>query len=233
MKYVIYIRASDIKQKKRLGSNDDGLGLQAQRYACITYIERMGGGSYVEYKDIKTGTDKKCLGIEARKGLSSALDSIESGDILLVAKRDRLAREPYVCLEVERKLKRLKATLICLDCQSSGNRLQDELMCGIVDNFARYEAGVISQRIKDALAKKKINGERMGHIPYGYKCRHGKLVKNVEEQKIICDIQRFFNQGLTCRAVAEEINLLGHPTRSGRPWTYGAVSRINQNTRLK
>jgi len=234
MKYIIYLRASDPKQEKRKPADkqkDDGLGIQAQRYACIQYIERMGGGEYIEFKDIRTGTDKKCIGIEARKQLSLALDSASASDIFLVAKRDRLARDPFVCLEVERRLKKCKASLICLDCLSSGNRLQDELMNGIVDNFARYEAGMISERIKKALDQKKLRGERMGHIPFGYKCNGSKLIKDKQEQITLGLIQMFFAEKMTCREVAGMINSLKRPTRSGRPWTYGAVNRIYKNNK--
>lgn len=83
---------------------------------------------------------------------------------LIVAKRDRLSREPMVSLLVEKGLGQLKASILTVD----GNNALDpasELVRHILDAVAQFERAMIGIRTKAALAQAKENGQRLGRPP--------------------------------------------------------------------
>jgi DNA invertase Pin-like site-specific DNA recombinase len=229
MKYLIYMRVSTEKQE------DSGLGLEAQRHACMQWIEKLGGGEVEEFIDIVTGTDRKRKELEERPKLLEALSLLTKGDVLLVHKRERLARDPYIMGMIERIIEKKKAKLVSAIGEMEGEEPHNILLRGIMDLFAHYEALVISTRTKAALSRKKARGERLGHIPYGWMAdRNGNLVVNLEERRAIDSIITLSDLGNTCRQIANHLNVEGYRNRSTKKrsnplWTHGAVNRIYRN----
>ena len=81
---VAYVRVSTADQA------DSGAGLDAQRHAIATEIERRGWDLFDTYVD--AGVSGKSL--VGRTGLDAAIAAIECGDadVLIVSKLDRLSR---------------------------------------------------------------------------------------------------------------------------------------------
>jgi DNA invertase Pin-like site-specific DNA recombinase len=71
----------------------------------------------------------------------------------------------------------------------------------IIDAFAEYERALIKARTTAALAAKKVKGERIGGIPYGFSDVDGKLVPNEDERRVIIEAKYLSSNGLSMRGI--------------------------------
>ena len=103
------------------------------------------------------------------RGAALVLDAInrEGAGVLLVAKRDRLARDVIVGAVAERMAERLGARVLSADGTGNGDGPEHQLMRHLIDCIASYERAWIGARTKVALRVKKMRGEREGAIPLG------------------------------------------------------------------
>ncbi len=85
--------------------------------------------------------------------------------MLLVAKRDRLARDVVVAAMVDRLAERHGARVLAADGTGNGDGPEAMLMRGIVDVFAQYERALIRARTKAALAVKAVARRADGRRP--------------------------------------------------------------------
>lgn len=218
MKYVIYLRVSSDQQVA------SGLGLEAQREICLRQVQN--GSEVLEFADEGFSG---ALEMEKRPALVSALNVLQKGDILLVAKRDRIGRDPIVNAMIERAVERKKARLV----SASGDVRDDNdpssiLMRRMVDAFAEYERLIIGARTKAALSVLKRDGKRTGYIPYGYRlCTDNVHLEPDEwEQEILSKIREGREFGLSLREIAKDLNEMQFFNRSGRPWNHVSVKRV-------
>ena len=104
-----------------------------------------------------------------RTVLLDALAALARGDILLVAKRDRLSRgDMMTTAMIEAAVERAGARIV--SAAGEGTESDDPasvLMRRIVDAFGEYERLLIKARTRAALLAKKARGERYGQVPYG------------------------------------------------------------------
>jgi site-specific DNA recombinase len=154
-----YIRVSTAEQAS------SGLGLEAQQTTIDTAAARLG------LTLVQTFTDAGVSGglaLEHRPALVAAIDVISAGDVLLVAKRDRLGRDVLHVSMIQRLIERRHARVV----SAAGEGTEDDgptsiLMRQIIDAFAEYERAIIKERTTRALAAKKARGQRAGHIAFG------------------------------------------------------------------
>lgn len=218
MKYIIYLRVSTDQQVS------SGLGLEAQRQICLKLVPN--GSQVLEYCDEGYSG---ALEMEKRPALLSALNVLAKDDILLIAKRDRIGRDPIVNAMIERAVERKKARLI----SASGDVKDDNdpssiLMRRMVDAFAEYERLIIGARTKAALSVLKKNGKRTGHIPFGYKlCTDNVHLETDElEQDILSKIREGREFGMSLREIAKDLNEMQYFNRHNRPWNHVSIKRV-------
>ncbi len=165
MTAFIYLRVSTDEQ------DNSGLGLEAQDASCRKIAVSLGFSS----PSVESETISGASEIEDRPKLSLILSQIKKGDVLIVAKRDRIAREPRLIGLVEWTLKNRKATLYSAAGEGSG--IIDEYdVSGLMqrrmfDLFAEIERAMIRTRTRDALRAKKARGERVGSVEYGFRLK--------------------------------------------------------------
>jgi len=132
-----YLRVSTQEQA------ESGLGLEAQ-VAAITKAFGEPGAVY---------SDEGISGSKAdRPALGELLDSLQPGDVVAVAKRDRLARDLFLTLWVEKEAKKAGARIV--SAAGEGTENDDPasgLMRHMVDAFAEYErpwapSGAVARR---------------------------------------------------------------------------------------
>src|SRR5262245_62564427 len=100
---VIYLRVSTDEQA------ESGLGLAAQLASCQAVAERLGAVIVGIYQDELTGATL----LDRRPGLMDAIAAVGRGDVLLVAKRDRLARgDALLTAMIEAAVRRRGARLL-------------------------------------------------------------------------------------------------------------------------
>ena len=165
-----------------------------------------------------------------RRALRAALLAIGThrAGLLVVAKRDRVARDVMLAAEVERAAARAGARLVSATGEGNGNSPADAFMRIVIDGAAQYEHALIRARTRAALAAKRARGERVGALPYGFGLDPGsvRLVAVEREQTAITRARRLRAMGLSLRAIASQLAVEGFLSRSGRTFFASQVSRM-------
>lgn len=81
---------------------------------------------------------------------------------------------------------------------------------------------------REALARKRANGERTGGLPFGFDLASDgvTLIPNAGEQESLGVILGLRAQGVTLNGIAGEMNRRGVPTKKGGPWVTSTIQRI-------
>lgn len=151
----------------RVSTDDQKLGPQAQRAQIEAWSAHAGVtvASWHTDEDVSGASE-----LGARPGLVAALGAIKANGagLLVVAKRDRLARDVGVVCAIDRAVAKLGASIVSADGTGNGEGAAAEFMRTIIDGAAQYERALIRERTKAALGVKRAKGERIGCIPFGY-----------------------------------------------------------------
>lgn len=216
MTTLAYLRVSTDQQ------NDSGAGLEAQYDACLNAAGELAGVYRDEGVSGSTGLDK-------RPALLEAIGVLTPGDVLMVAKRDRLGRDPLVVAMIESAVQRKGARIMSAAGEGTGSDSpSDVLMRRIIDAFAEYERLIIGARTKAALRAKKVRGERVGGIPYGYQLGsdHRSLIEQPDEQDIKRQVLSWREAGVSYSGIAERLNAQGTVPRGQRRWHPQTIKNI-------
>lgn len=217
---IAYIRVSTDEQ------SESGHGLAAQLDACQAYAGRHGLTLTATFQDDITGA----AGLEKRPGLLEAIAVIRRGDVVIVAKRDRLGRDPIAIAMIEAAINRKGARVVSTAGEGTeGDNPTDVLTRRMVDAFAEYERLIIGARTKAALKAKIDRLERVGKVRFGYDLAGDgiNLIENPAEQETIAVIERLRQAGESLRMIATKLAGLGIETKEGNSqWTHTAVNRI-------
>ncbi len=211
----------------RVSTEEQHLGPDAQRKQIEAWAQRQEVTVSAWHVDQGiTGT----AGIDQRPGLAAALNDVKvhRAGWLVVAKRDRLARDVYLAGAVEKAVQALGARLASSDGAPLGDDPGEVMQRQIGDVFAQYERALIAARTKAALAVKKARGERVGTIPYGFRVVEGgkALVADAGEQQIIAAARVLRERGVTLRGIASMLDLEGFKTRRGTAFTHMQVTKM-------
>lgn len=176
-----------------------------------------------------------------RPGIQRALDMLRTGkaDGLVVLKLDRLTRnvgdlsnliETYFS---DKAGKHLFSVCDSIDTRSAAGRL----VINILASISQWEREVIGERTKEALSYKKSQGLRTGNVPFGYKLDDtstevskktgapAKLIEDPIEQEALAIVRELRSQGMSIRAMVEELNKRNVPTAKGGRWHIKTVQR--------
>ena len=162
--YIAYYRISVEKKGKT-----QGLSFEAQKAVVEQYISRNAGTLIAEYSEVQTGTGKKRR-VEVFKAISHAR---KEKAILIVAKLDRLARD----VEFMAAVQKMAIDIVFCDFPQA-----NKLVIGIMALIAEYEAGLISQRTKDALKALKARGVTLGNPNIGQLAGRGAAARAANQE---------------------------------------------------
>lgn len=208
------------------GQADSGLGLEAQRTAVEQAAKRLAlplGDVFID-AGLSGSTD-----IESRPSLFAAVQGLKRGDVLIVAKRDRLGRDLIGVAMIERAIVRKGARVISAAGEGTeGTDASAMLQRQILDCFAEYERRLIAQRTKAALRAKRDRGECAGNVPFGYQLNpDGKrLDPSPMEQEVLSILTELRKAGYSLREIAAELNRQGFTTRRGTAWRHQYVAAL-------
>lgn len=210
----------------RVSTDDQALGPEAQR-AAIGRWAASAGVEVVEWCDdhgISGGAP-----YEDRPALQRAIVALEErgAGVLVVAKRDRLARDVMTAAIVERMAERVGARILAADGTGNGEGPEAMLMRSIVDAFAQYERALIRARTKAALGVKRSRGERVGEVPIGFAApvEGSALAADVEEQRAIARARELRAGGASIRTIAATLTGEGFRARGTR-WHPTTIARL-------
>ena len=215
---VAYIRVSTDRQE---------LGPEAQRAAIAAWASREG--VTVAAWHVEAGVSGAAA-IADRPELVAALASltVHRAGVLVVAKRDRLARDVMNAAMLERMA--LDAGARIVSAAGEGTDSNDPsavLMRTLVDAFAQYERAMIAARTKAALKAKRARGERAGTVPYGFTSdAAGRLSPCPAERAVIAQVHALRAAGVTLRGIVAELARAGVVGRTGNVLAMAQVQNI-------
>jgi DNA invertase Pin-like site-specific DNA recombinase len=219
MKAIGYVRVSTEKQA------DFGVSLEAQTEK-VRAMAVVQGAELVDVI-VDAGESAKSLN---RPGMGKLLSLVDSGavDTVIIAKLDRLTRSVADLAELLKRFERRGVSLVSvadsLDTRSAAGRLVLNIMVSV----SQWEREAIGERTRDAMHRKRANGERVGTVPFGYQVAADGMRLEVApaEQAIIGRIRELKGAGFTVRAIADELNARGFNTRRGTGWRFQYVAEL-------
>lgn len=203
----------------RVSTDEQCLGPQAQRKAIESWCGVNGVVLVAVFEDFGISGAAE---LDKRPGLLASIDALgdHGAGLLVVAKRDRLARDVVAAGMIERLVAREGAKVVTTDGVGNGESPEAGLVRGIMDVFAQYERALIRARTKAALAVKRSRQERIGGVPYGSKLAADGIHLEVDpaEQETIQAAKGLRSQGMTLEAVGTVLEAKGMLPRCGRHW---------------
>jgi len=218
----------------RVSKEEQVLSPEGQRATLQRWCTANGYDLVAVHEEHLTGTAKRGaeVALNRRPALLAALAALEEhkAAVLLVAKRDRLSRDPILTAMIERLAARHGARVV--STAGEGTDSQDPtgiLMRRMVDAFAEYEALLIAARTAAALAVKRTRGEKTGgDVPYGFFLAADgvHLVELPEEQEVIRLARELRAAGWSLRKIGAELGRRGALPRNGSAWHPQTVARL-------
>lgn len=194
----------------RVSTEDQNLGPEAQREVMERWCNVNGVELLSVFVDHGVGGGVE---IDKRLELMKAIDALEDNEagVLLVAKRDRLARDTMYAAMIERLVERKGGKVQSADGVGNGDTPEEMLMKGMIDCFAQYERAMIRGRTKAALGIKKSRGERLGQVPYGWKVGSDgvHLEKEENEQEVIKIVKELREEGISFNGICKMLEKMG------------------------
>lgn len=210
----------------RVSTDEQRLGPEAQRAQIESWAAREGVAVVAWHVDagVSGGSD-----LADRPALIAALGELRAAraGVLVIAKRDRLARDVAVAATIERAAKACGAKVRSADGTANGDSPADAFMRTMLDGAAAYERELIRARTKAALQAKRARGERAGAVPFGFTAdADGRLSPCEAEQGIITTVRELRAAGMPLRAIVAELAGRGLTSRTGAALQLTQVARI-------
>jgi putative DNA-invertase from lambdoid prophage Rac len=122
-----------------------------------------GAGFAIEPKRIIEETISGSVAAMERKGFAKLVDRMESGDVLIVTKLDRLGRN---AMDVRRTVDRLAADGIRVHCLALGGvdltSAAGKMTMGVIAAVAEFERDLLIERTQAGLSRAKAQGKVLG-----------------------------------------------------------------------
>ena len=202
----------------RVSKDDQHLSVEAQRRELERWCVEQGLTLDEVYTDVGISGATE---LDKRPGLLEALNAPEKGTILLVVRRDRLARDTLTAAMAGWIA--IEAGAIIRSVHGGGDDSTPEtvLMRTMIDAFAQYERALINMRTKAVLRRKRDKKEKTGgEVPYGWQLRADgiHLDSHAKEQDAILAARKLWEEGYSLRTIAVHLVELGHLPRSSSAW---------------
>jgi len=215
---VIYCRFSPRRNEGECES------IEVQRDLCRGYCRRRRWPVEGEHEDrALSGAE------EDRPGLWAAVEQLRKGWVLLVYKRDRLARDVYLSEYILREVAKRGARVESVVAEGNGDGPEAVLVRQVLAAFAEYERKAIAARTRAAMLRHQKAGRRMScKPPYGWKVDPAdprRLVEDPMEQIALGWIREMKEEGLGLRQIASALSGSGVRPRGSR-WHHGTVKTI-------
>ncbi len=209
-KAVLYRRMSGDDQKKK------GFSLPDQREEQLEYCSRENLEMVREFED--AGYSGKFL---ERPDLDELRDLVANGeiDVVIVSKRDRLARGIYAGY-LKNEFKRRGVELIALDSVTEDSPY-GELLENTLDNFSEFEWVMIADRMRRGKKSKAKQGKLVAcpQSDYGFRYNEARDGYEVDEVRMAV-MRRIFRmvgvEGTSLNAVARRMEAEGVPSPRGK-----------------
>ena len=203
---ITYIRVSTQKQGR------SGLGLEAQRDQLAKFAAAEQYEIATEYVEVESGKGADAL--EKRPKLAAAItDARRRNCAIAVAKLDRLSRDVHFISG----LMSHKTPFIVAELGPD----VDPFVLHLFAALAEKERSMISKRTREALARAKARGVKLGNQAQADANRAAAAAQAKDLAPVFLDFD-----SLSANAAAKRLNDLSIPTRTGAPWSAKTVIRV-------
>jgi len=212
----------------RVSTEEQHLGPEAQRMTITRWAE------LAKVTVLSWRTDAGVSGaadVADRPSLGAALDDLvaHKAGVLVVARRDRLARDVVIAATIERTAARCGAKVLSADGVGNGDAPADQFMRTILDGAAAYERALIRARTRAALKARRAQNKRAGAVPWGYDAdAEGTLRDNAVERGVVERVVALRAGGSSLRGIVKALADDGARSRVGASLQLTQVARILQ-----
>lgn len=151
-------------------------------------------GFKVEPHRIISETISGSMPTSRRKGFIRLLDKIESKDILVVTKLDRLGRD---AIDVSATVAKLEKSGIKVHCLALGGvdltSSSGKMTMGVINAVAEFERNLLIERTQSGLTRAKSQGKTLGRPKVFLESQRQEVINQLEEGKTVAAIARNFN----------------------------------------
>jgi putative DNA-invertase from lambdoid prophage Rac len=128
--------------------------------------EIASAGFHVEPKRVVSETISGSIAAMERKGFARLMDRLESGDVLIVTKLDRLGRN---AMDVRATVEKLAHEGVRVHCLALGGvdltSAAGKMTMGVIGAVAEFERDLLIERTQAGLARAKAQGTALGRRP--------------------------------------------------------------------
>ena len=172
--------------------------------------------------------------LEDRPGLLAALDAVKTtgAGILVVAKRDRLARDVFTAALVQRLCERQGATSGPPTASRTATARRRPADAEHRGGHCGVRAGPDPRPDEGRPGVKKARGERVGGVPYGWRVgEDSRLVEVPAEQEAVALARRLRGEGRSLRQIGVALVADGYRPRGGGAWAVQTLARVSADKR--
>lgn len=217
--FVAYYRVSTERQ------GQSGLGLDAQRVAVSTCLQKQPAQLLMEFTETETGKGANAL--QTRPQLRAALDACKKHNAtLIIAKLDRLARNVHFVSG----LLETGCDFVAADMPQA-----NKVMIQMHAVMSEWERDQISARTKAALIAAKARGVVLGatgraNLKQNLEARQDAA--NAFAERLTGILRGFIAAGMTQRQMVLELNQLRIRTAKGGGWSLTQLQRVLKRIEL-
>ena len=220
VRVIGYVRVSTDEQAK------EGISLEAQEEKIRAYCLVKSWELLEVVKD--EGVSAKNL---ERPGIKRVLEKVNKKeiDILVVFKLDRLTRSVKDLNFLIELFEKKGISLVSISENLDATTATGRLMLNLLASVSQWEREVIGERTKTVMRYLKENNRVYSRPLFGFDVVDGKLIPNLQEQRVIEEMKQLREQGLSYNRIAEYLRQKGVPTKRGGRWDASTVKKILQN----
>jgi DNA invertase Pin-like site-specific DNA recombinase len=217
---AIYTRVSTDDQAK------EGFSLDAQLNKLKAYCKARDWSIYeIFVDDGYSGRNTK------RPAYAKLIDSIDSWDVLLVMKMDRIHRNSKNFMLMMEELKKHQKEFVSMMESLDTSTAMGRFVMDIIQRIAQLESEQIGERVYFGMDQKaSSNSGYLGfNIPFGYDYINNKLKINIEESEVVNKIYSLYLDGKSFGFISNMLNNNKVKTKKGGFWAKKTISTILKN----
>lgn len=225
---AIYTRVSTEDQAK------EGFSLGAQMDRLKSYCEARDWVIFKEFVD--DGYSGRKIN---RPAYQEMMEDIESWDILLVLKMDRIHRNSKNFMEMMDSLRQHDREFVSMNESLDTSTAMGRFVMDIIQRIAQLESEQIGERVFAGMQQKaqtpveKLDPERSPYLgfghPFGYDYKDGTLYLNEKEAQAVIEIYKMYKSGKSLSTIIKHLKNKGVPPKRGKKWHKMTISKILKN----
>ena len=204
---LLYVRVSTGRQA------EEGVSLEHQESELIQKAESLGFGDWEMIRE----EGKSGKNLTGRPALTEALEQLNAGEAqaLIVHKLDRLSRSIKDVGAISENSRKYGWRMVIMDLNVDTDTAIGDFMLNLMASFAQMERWRIGERQADVHASRRQTGQ-----VWGVTC--GPRTPEAVRTRVLA----LRANGMTVRAIAQELEAEGIPTARGGNWQASTVAKI-------